>query len=397
MRRLALTVPATVLALVAAVAAAGAAPAAAGGSAPGTPPLTAPLASASLTAGASWAVVAMGDLHQPLNTFWQLFARTAAPGGGGRWRLVTPPGVADNGGLVASVPPAGPVSVAVEPSQYLRFTPLARTADAGSRWDPGLLPAPAAKAPDALAPAGATASGLLAIVGDAGGAVVTGGLTSARWRSVVRLRTLAAGAARACRPVAFTAVSWWGGGPLVGTRCTRRGAAVYAEASGRWRPVGGPGRAGPTEVLRMVRSDADHVTVLSSDGDGRLVAAWYLAPQAPAGRSTPVPAAVTATAPWALPRGQRLRSTAVGPGEVVVLSGGGGRRTLAEAAGTSATWVRLPPPPPSATTVAPVPGGALDAFAVSRSRLTVYALAPGATAWVPTQHVEVPIEYGSSS
>ena len=51
---------------------------------------------------ASDAIVAMGTLSDPINTFWQLFFR---PNSTSRWTLATPPGVADNGGLVISPSP----------------------------------------------------------------------------------------------------------------------------------------------------------------------------------------------------------------------------------------------------------------------------------------------------
>ena len=37
-----------------------------------------------------------------------------------------------------------------------------------------------------------------------------------------------------------------------------------------------------------------------------------------------------------------------------------------------------------------------DALAVSGSKLTVWRLSPGTTAWTTTQVINVPIEYGSS-
>ena len=46
----------------------------------------------------------MGGSAADHNNFWQLFVR---PAGTGSWRLVTPPGVATNGGLVVASPGAG--------------------------------------------------------------------------------------------------------------------------------------------------------------------------------------------------------------------------------------------------------------------------------------------------
>ena len=47
----------------------------------------------------AWVDLAMGDLGQLANTFWQLIF---LPAGHSRWSLVTPPGFADNGGLVSA-------------------------------------------------------------------------------------------------------------------------------------------------------------------------------------------------------------------------------------------------------------------------------------------------------
>ncbi len=53
------------------------------------------MATSIATAQDSWAVVPVAS--DP--AFWQVFVRSASSGS---WRLVTPPGIADNGGLVAS-------------------------------------------------------------------------------------------------------------------------------------------------------------------------------------------------------------------------------------------------------------------------------------------------------
>ena len=60
---------------------------------------TAPLPTSLVTAQGTWAVTVMGGSAADENNFWQLFVR---PAGATRWSLVTPQGVADNGGLVAA-------------------------------------------------------------------------------------------------------------------------------------------------------------------------------------------------------------------------------------------------------------------------------------------------------
>src|SRR6266700_2122025 len=62
------------------------------------PPL---VTSLTIPGGPSWAIVEMGGPRARHNNFWQLVTR---PAGTASWRLATPPGVADNGGLVAASP-----------------------------------------------------------------------------------------------------------------------------------------------------------------------------------------------------------------------------------------------------------------------------------------------------
>ena len=59
-------------------------------------------------------------------------------------------------------------------------------------------------------------------------------------------------------------------------------------------------------------------------------------------------------------------------------------------------WQPLPALPPGTATLAPVPGGGLDALAVHGARLTVWQLAAGGTSWAGIQTINVPIQYGSS-
>ena len=58
----------------------------------------------------------MGGSAAAHNNFWQLFAR---PAGSTRWKLATPPGIADNGGLVVADAGGRSLITAFRPSQYL--------------------------------------------------------------------------------------------------------------------------------------------------------------------------------------------------------------------------------------------------------------------------------------
>src|SRR5271167_3348716 len=94
------TVRAALGVLAGAVALAGCAPAAGHPAPRPAAAVTTPLVTSMTTAnGATWAVVALGGPAAAEDLYWELFTR---PSGGTSWKLVTPPGVADNGGLVTA-------------------------------------------------------------------------------------------------------------------------------------------------------------------------------------------------------------------------------------------------------------------------------------------------------
>src|SRR5258708_13488400 len=90
----------------------------------------------------------MGGSVAAHDTSWQLSAR---PAGSPRWKLVTPPGTPDNGGLVLAG--ADRLMIAgFRPSQFLTYTPLSATADGGQAWSStGPLDGAPANVPHALA------------------------------------------------------------------------------------------------------------------------------------------------------------------------------------------------------------------------------------------------------
>jgi hypothetical protein len=363
-------------------------------SAPALRVQTAPLSTSLATPQGTWAVAVMGGSAADENNFWQLFVR---PAGAARWSLVTPEGVADNGGLVVAGGPAGDTGLVVgfRPSQGLAFSPLATSSDTGRNWTPGLLDAGLADVPDALAvaPSGQT----LALLHDgsiqtaASGAAATAG----QWSRLATLAALAASApGRECGLVTVNAVSFHQNNvPMAAGSCVRRGVAgVFADTGGAWQAAGPVLPAGfggdQVQVLGLARTSVGNAALLLAGTD--LLAAW-----SDGGRWT-VSAPVAPEMDTA-----GVRASGFGPGgSVWVLLGGGRGETIG---GPGGSWQPLPPVPAGTQVLAPTgtatlaPGGgpsSYDALAVAGSRLTVWRLEAGA--WVRVQVINVPITYGSS-
>jgi hypothetical protein len=363
---------------------------------------TAPLATSMTEAGGrTWAIVAMGGSAATENRFWELFTRPAT---GGKWELVTPPGVADNGGLAAA-DVRGSVTVAFQPSQGLSFSPLALTSDAGKTWGTGLIDAPVASVPDALAASGGGGGNggtMLALLGngaiDQAAGADTGTSTSTStgtgWSRLAAPGAVAASpAGRQCQITGLTGVAYTSSGtPLAAASCARPGVAgIFARSGNTWTAAGPAVPGGrPTQVLRLVGTPTGDVALLQTGtgGAAALFAAWTsdgtrwtVSPPLPAGS-------------------QAVRASGTGSGgSVWVLLADGRAETIAapSAAGAvpSAAWRELPAPPDGTATLAALPGGTFDALATSDAKLTVYQLGT-AGGWAKTQVISVPIEYGSS-
>jgi hypothetical protein len=348
------------------------------------------LATSLSTANDSWAIVPM--TANP--TFWEVFVRPATSA---TWRLVTPPGVADNGGLVAAADSGRSLTVAVRPSQDLEFTPLTSTADAGGSWSArGPLSAGVAASPGALAVSG---SQLAALLGN--GTIEASSDAGSTWRTLAKPGTIADSAAgKKCGTVGVTAVSF---GPLptevlaAGT-CGATGTAGFFDYS-----PGSPGDGWRRLSLpvsgQLVRLGAGTALVRAKAG---LTAVWpggWVA-YAPLTSSTrPSSTAWTASAPLpvtsaAIASGGLAGATATLPGGMWVLMPGGQAATIG---GPGQQWLLLPPTPAHTSVLASGPGNSVDALAVSGSTLTVWQLDRGSTIWTKAQTLSVPIQYGSSS
>ena len=204
---------------------------------PAPPAVTVPLGTSLVTAQGTWAIAVMGGSAASHNDFWQLFVR---PAGASRWSLVTPQGVADNGGLVAA---GGSTSLIVgfRPSQSLAFSPLATSTDTGKNWTPGLLDAGLADTPGAIAvdPSGRT----LALLQDGtiAAAPTASAAAAGQWTPLTTRNALAASApGRSCGLVSVQAVSFGlGKNPMAAGSCARPGVAgVFTDTGGTWRSAG---------------------------------------------------------------------------------------------------------------------------------------------------------------
>lgn len=353
------------------------------------PPGGAPFLATSLaTAAGTWAVAVMGGSASSHNNFWQLFFRAA---GATHWKLVTPPGTPDNGGLVLAGADGRSLITAFRPSQYLTFTPLTVTRDGGQAWaSAGPLDGALANVPDALTAAPGTGH-LLALLTSGTAELATPAYT--RWSTLTSRRTLAATPpGRHCGLRNLTAAAFTPAGvPLLAGTCSHPGTAgIFAARNGTWQAAGPRLPAALADqaitVLRLTRTATRTVALLKA-GSGpaaSLLAAW----------SADNGSHWTLSPPLRL-SGATLTSTAFGPtGAAAILLNGNRAQTIA---GAGSAWQSLPALPTGTATLAPGPAGGIDALAVHRSRLTVWQLAADSTAWHSAQAISVPIQFGSSS
>ena len=248
--------PAIALALAGAVLAAGcgsAAPRRAGTATRPAPPAPS-LNSSLVTPAGTWAVAVMGGSAAQHNNFWQLFMRPARTT---RWKLVTPPGTADNGGLVLAGSGQSLIT-GFRPSQDLTYTPLAVTASDGHGWSSaGPLDAALADVPDALASAPGSRN-LLALLADGTATLAAPGYAS--WTTLAsRLALAATPPGRRCGLQNLTAAAYGPSGmPMLAGACAHPGTAgIFAYTGATWHPAGPPL---PTALARAEhhRAHADY-------------------------------------------------------------------------------------------------------------------------------------------
>jgi hypothetical protein len=353
-----------------------------------TAPPAPPLATSFAAADASWAVVEMGGSAAQHNNFWQLFVR---PDGSTRWRLATPPGVADNGGLVVTEAGSGSVVTGFRASQDLTFSPFAASSNSGTSWSPtaGPLTPGLAAAPDALA---ATQAGQVLALAK-GGEVEFGSRSGISWKRLGSAKTVAATAAgRACGLTGLTAAAFSSAGvPMLAAGCSRPGiVGIFGDTGSGWFPAGPAKPASLAHeniaVVRLAAAGAG-VTALLRAGSGKdssLIAAWSHGIGSPWTLSAPLSVGA-----------QQLTSTAIGlGGSIGIMLGATRGETLA---GPGASWRALPALPRWTATLALGPGHEVDAIAAHVGTFSDYWLESGTPArWTLAQTVKVDIPYGSS-
>jgi hypothetical protein len=177
---------------------------------------------------------------------------------------------------------------------------------------------------------------------------------------------------------------------MLAASCARPGTTgIFAYASGTWRPAGPALPASYARqnvtVLRLTTT-AGTTTALLAAGTGpaiQLLAAWSVDGGARWALSQPLPL-----------HGAKLASASTGPGATIAIVLSTSRAQTIT--GPAAPWQPLPALPAGTATLAPGSAGGWDALAVRSTRLAIWRLAPGSTAWAPAQTINVPIDFGSS-
>jgi hypothetical protein len=344
-----------------------------------------PLDTSLTTIAGTWATVVMGGSAAQYNNFWQLFVR---PSGSTQWKLVTPPGTSDNGGLVIAGGTSGELITAFRPSNLLTYTPLVQTSDLGHSWSAlNPLDAALASTPDSLATQPGTGK-LLALL--AAGRAEQGTPGGTGWTTLATARALAGTqAGKSCGLRALTAVAYTStGAPLLAGTCTQPGAVgIFAPADHGWQNAG-PALPGPLAhqaitVLRLGTA-GNQTSALLAVGTGqhaRVVAAWL----ASGGTSWTISPPLTTG-------GHAVSAASFGPGQTAaVITAGGHGAVLAQG-----QWRLLPGLPSATAALAVGAGGTADALSVHKATLTVWHLASGKAGWTKAQVLSVPIQYGSS-
>lgn len=346
--------------------------------------------SVSSAGGTSWAIVQMGGSAATFDNFWELFVR---PAGAASWKLATPAGVASNGGLVMAATGAASLVTGFLPSQDLRFSPLAATADAGTQWSQNALLSPGlGDVPDALA--GSSGGRLIALTDT--GDVETSTTLGATWERLTTQQSLAdSPAGHTCDVQALTGAAWTpDGSPVVAASCGKAGVAgIFTYSAGAWRLAGPALPAGlsqdSVDVAALATTGTKTTAILAArTGTGTsLLAAW----SADGGTHWQLSPALPAPA----------QATTAGKPSLSIWADGSAGLVLPDGSGAvigwqSAGWRALPSLPARTATLALGPSGELQALSVRAGTMTVWQLDAGSSHWTLGQAVGAAIPYGSS-
>jgi hypothetical protein len=334
----------------------------------------------------------MGKNDGQHDLFWQLFGFDAATA---HWVLITPPGVADNGGLMIGQSDPASLLVGFGASQGLAFSPLALSDNGGTAWSPGGLAEPLVTVPSAIALG--TNSTAVALVDGGQEEVLSRAGSLTNWTTLTteaNLADLATG--KVCGVQSIGAVGIEPNGEvLLGASCRQSGVVgVFAKSRSGWTlvqvPVGTNARLDTFRALRMTSTGNSTAALFSGvEGSTRnLFAAWT----SPPGNTW------TLSAPLQLGARDQIVASGVGAGGSQFVLLRSGNFTHAEViSGPRSTWRTLSPLPPGTATVATEPAGQLVALSVSDTRLTVWQQSAKGTDWQKGQSITVPIVFGSSS
>lgn len=350
-----------------------------------------PLVSSITNGQTSWSVVVMGRHDGSFNLFPELFSLTAS---GSRWSLVTPPGVADNGGLFIGTGTAGSALAGIGPSQALAFSPLAFSMNSGRSWTPGALEAGLHRVPSAIA-LGPDERAAVLVDQHGSQTVLQRNGSLEQWTTLVSAKALAT-AEPDCGVTALNAIDITADGRyLLGATCSRPGSlGLFSGSAGHWSAVTAtiPSALSTSafETIRLstINNMTEAIFAVRGPHSTSIVAGW-------SGRTTQ---------PWSLSRpinlAQNAEIVATGAGpegaESLVVRTGTNLEALISN-GATRTWQRIASLPISTQSIAIEPSGAVDAFVVRTSRLSVWREVHQGGAFAKSQTINVPIAYGSSA
>ena len=320
-----------------------------------------PLTASTTTAQSVNVVSFFGNLGQPHERFADVLTETT-----GRFEVVTPPGMATNGGIALAAV-GGRLTAALLPSQLLHFTPLATSTVAHS-WKPGLITTEVAHHPNAIARSG----GLTAAVDIQG--VLRTSMDLVHWKKVSVALSPWSMAAH-CRAVAVTFAPR-SSVPEVGLMCKNQTRSLLVHA----RSVGQTSMA-KRQLLRLQGFDTGIVSVSALDGRGVEIL------RQGTNQSTIVTAAI-----------DQVQASAIDQhGTVALLGLSRGHEVVVTISGSLVTFHRAPL---HARAVALTRSGATEVLCVidhpRTESASLVTLRTWRGNWVPTGAFGVPVPYGSS-